>query len=353
MRYQTEDTRIIAQKRLSTPKEIVDDLPLSSEISRHIFKTRKAISEIIYGADNRLFVLIGPCSIHDPIAANEYADLLSKAIETYQDNLFIAMRCYFEKPRTTIGWKGLINDPDMDESFKVNKGLRMARKVLYDVCEKNIATGTEYLDTITPQYIADLISWSAIGARTTESQVHRQLASGLSSPVGFKNSTDGNIQIAIDAVLSARHSHTFLSTTKNAKGAIFTSTGNKDCHIILRGGKNGTNYDEKSIQGVCEQLKTNALAPRVMVDLSHANSQKIATNQIKVAENLAYQLQNGSNSIFGVMIESNLVEGNQKISKDMTYGQSITDACINFKDSEKVLDYLAKANEKRIKKLKK
>jgi 3-deoxy-7-phosphoheptulonate synthase len=286
---------------------------------------------------------VGPCSIHDPAAAMEYAEKLSAVSRQYRDELLILMRVYFEKPRTTVGWKGLINDPHLNDSFDINTGLETARRLLRDITEMGLGSGTEYLDPITPQYIGDLVCWSAIGARTTESQIHRQLASGLSCPVGFKNSTLGDVKVAVDAVLSARHSHIFPSVTKAGYSAIFSTTGNEDCHVILRGGTE-TNFDEASVQGCCELLAEAGLPQRVMVDLSHANSAKDHERQKIGASAIAEQLQSQSKNVLGVMIESHLVAGKQSLSDDLVYGQSITDACIGWDDTVAVLDQLAAAN---------
>jgi len=289
-------------------------------------------------------VIVGPCSIHDVDAAREYARRLKPMIDELADDLCIIMRVYFEKPRTTVGWKGLINDPDMDESFHINKGLRLARSLLLDLNKQGVPAATEFLDLISPQYIADLISWGAIGARTTESQGHRELASGLSCPIGFKNSTDGGFKIAIDAVQAASRPHVFMSLTKQGHSAIFSTTGNDDCHIILRGGKK-PNYDSASVQQAAEQLEKSGLHPNLMVDCSHANSNKDYTRQIDVCHDIATQVRHGEKRIMGVMLESHLVEGRQDVvpGQQLTYGQSVTDACINWESTEILLRELADA----------
>ncbi|HFD88167.1 MAG TPA: 3-deoxy-7-phosphoheptulonate synthase, partial [Gammaproteobacteria bacterium] len=309
----------------------------------------KAIHNILHGDDDRLLVVVGPCSIHDPEAGLEYARRLVKQREAYKDTLEIVMRVYFEKPRTTVGWKGLINDPGLDGSFHINKGLRIARDLLQQINSMGLPTATEYLDLISPQYVADLISWGAIGARTTESQVHRELASGLSCPVGFKNSTDGDMQIAIDAIGSSSNPHHFLSVTKAGHSAIFSTTGNPDCHIILRGGNGEPNYDAEHIEQATAQLEKAGRTPRLMVDCSHANSRKQHERQIEVAADIANQIAGGENRIIGVMIESHLQPGRQnaKPGQTLEYGKSITDACIGWDDTLPVLEQLSQAVRKR------
>jgi 3-deoxy-7-phosphoheptulonate synthase len=309
-----------------------------------VFEAREAIHRILHGEDDRLVVVIGPCSIHDPKAALEYARKLQGERERLKSELEIVMRVYFEKPRTTVGWKGLINDPDLDGSFRINHGLRVARELLMRINATGMPAGCEYLDMITPQYIADFVSWGAIGARTTESQVHRELASGLSCPVGFKNGTDGNIKIAADAIKAAQQPHHFLSVTKGGHSAIVSTKGNDDCHIILRGGKK-PNFDAASVASACAELRASGLAEQLMIDASHANSQKDHANQIKVCDNIGQQLSTGESRIIGVMIESHLMAGRQELvaGKPLSYGQSITDACIGWDDSVDVLDSLAKA----------
>jgi len=349
MKYQTDDVRITGMAEVIAPAQLINEMPISSKSSQLIFSTRQQISDILAGEDPRLLVIIGPCSIHDPQAATEYAGRLREAANQYETELLVVMRVYFEKPRTTVGWKGLINDPNLNNSYDINLGLRTARGVLNSIVELGLGTGTEYLDPITPQYLGDLVSWGAIGARTTESQIHRQLASGLSCPIGFKNSTDGSIQVAADAVSSASHSHIFPSVTKDGQSAIFSTSGNEDCHIILRGGGGKTNYDAKSMDEAAAALEKSDLRQKIMVDMSHANSQKKHQNQLSVCTDLCSQLAAGEKRLFGVMLESNLVAGNQKIGDgtDLTYGQSITDACIDWDDSARALAELAEATAKR------
>ena len=307
------------------------------------------MQKILHGEDDRLLVVVGPCSIHDPDAAREYATRLTKVRDELTGDLMIIMRVYFEKPRTTVGWKGLINDPNLDDSFEINKGLRIARKLLLDLNEMGMPAGTEYLDLISPQYVSDLVSWGAIGARTTESQVHRELSSGLSCPVGFKNATDGGLQVAVDAIGSAMNPHHFLSVTKEGKSAIFSTAGNKDCHIILRGGSDQPNYSPESINEAAELLEKSGLAPKIMVDLSHANSLKQHEKQIEVGESIAQQLSAGDMRIFGLMIESHLVSGRQnaKPGQELAYGQSITDACLGWEDTETLLHSIAESVRER------
>jgi 3-deoxy-7-phosphoheptulonate synthase len=344
MKYHTDDVRITGMQEVSPPEALLAELPISDAASQLVFTERREISDIIHGRDARLVVVIGPCSIHDPIAALEYADRLAEQARTYRDSLKIVMRVYFEKPRTTVGWKGLINDPHLNNSFDINLGLKTARGLLRALIEKGVATGTEYLDPISPQYFGDLVCWGAIGARTTESQIHRQLASGLSCPIGFKNSTDGSVQVAVDAVKSARHSHIFLSVTKQGRSAIFSTSGNEDCHIILRGGGR-PNYDNPSVHYASRVLEQAGLVPKVMIDMSHANSNKQHRQQLNVCADICKQLSDGEPRIMGVMIESNLVEGRQELSKgrELMYGQSVTDACIGWDDSIRCLERLAEA----------
>ncbi|MDP3636096.1 MAG: 3-deoxy-7-phosphoheptulonate synthase, partial [Azonexus sp.] len=329
---------------LVPPAHIFREYPVSSRAAETAFAARQAIHRILHGADDRLLVVIGPCSIHDYDAAMEYAKKLAKEAEKYQDDLVILMRVYFEKPRTTVGWKGLINDPRLDNTFRINEGVLLARKILLKINELDLPCATEFLDTITPQYTADLIAWGAIGARTTESQVHRELASGLSCPVGFKNGTDGNMRIAVDAIRSANSPHHFLSVTKTGHAAIVSTLGNEDCHVILRGGK-APNFDPASVEAACSEIAKAGLAARLMVDFSHGNSRKQYKLQMEVSDSVAAQLAAGEERIVGVMVESHLVEGRQDLSPDqaLTYGQSITDACINWEDSLKVLEQLAAA----------
>jgi 3-deoxy-7-phosphoheptulonate synthase len=348
MTLKTDDLRIIETQELSTPEDVRKELPITELSAKTILNSRKVIEDILDEKDDRIFVVIGPCSIHDPIAAMDYAKKLKKISQEVSENLFIIMRVYFEKPRTTVGWKGLINDPMLDGSFEINKGIRIGRKLLLDIVDLEIPTGTEYLDLISPQYIADIISWGAIGARTTESQCHRELSSGLSCPVGFKNGTDGNLQITIDAIKAASGAHHFLSVTKEGNSAIFSTSGNPYCHTILRGGSNKVNYDEKSIDDVSARLDKANLPQQIVVDCSHANSLKDHKKQMVVVDNLAGQLSNGEKRIKGLMIESNLVEGNQNINDpDLVYGKSVTDACIGWEDTEKALYALSDAIKKR------
>ena len=352
MQYLTDNTRITGLLEVSPPNDVISDFPITPPVSELVFKSRQNISDIIHGRDDRLVVVVGPCSIHDPKAAIEYAKKLKNLESSLSSELKIVMRVYFEKPRTTVGWKGLINDPNLDDSYDVNKGLREARKILLNINEIGLPAATEYLDIITPQYISDLISWGAIGARTTESQVHRELASGLSCPVGFKNSTNGSIQVAIDAIGSASQPHIFLSITKEGKSAIFNSSGNKDCHVILRGGKI-PNFESKFIKETSSILAKSGNSTSLMVDMSHGNSQKQFKKQLLVNKDIADQIASGERSIFGVMIESHLVEGNQSIGpkESLTYGQSITDACVSWEDTEVMLKLLSSAVKSRRKNL--
>ncbi|WDE03132.1 3-deoxy-7-phosphoheptulonate synthase AroG [Thalassomonas viridans] len=348
MFYQTDDIRINKIKELLPPVALLERFPATERASESVYAGREAIHKIFQNQDDRLLVVIGPCSIHDPKAALEYGQRLVKLREKYQDTLEVVMRVYFEKPRTTVGWKGLINDPYMDNSFKLNDGLRLGRKLLVDLNNIGLPTAGEFLDMITPQYMGDLMCWGAIGARTTESQVHRELASGLSCPVGFKNGTDGTIKIAIDAIGAARAPHHFLSVTKYGHSAIVETTGNPDCHIILRGGKQ-PNYDKESVKSVTDQLSAAGLVNNIMIDFSHANSLKKFENQMLVCQDVCSQIAEGNQSIFGVMVESNLVEGRQDLveGQELTYGQSVTDACIGWDDSEKLLSQLSEAVAKR------
>lgn len=348
MSSQTDDLRIAEVKELTAPETLIDAIPVSDTAGNTVSSARRAIHNILSGEDDRLLVVVGPCSIHDVSAAREYAERLATIKDQLNNDLFIVMRVYFEKPRTTVGWKGLINDPDLNDTFQINKGLTMARQLLLDLGEMGIPTGTEYLDLISPQYIADLISWGAVGARTTESQTHRELASGLSCPVGFKNATDGSIQIAIDAIGSASRPHHFLSVTKAGNSAIFRTAGNEDCHIILRGGSH-PNYDMFSVQDASEMLGKAGLPARIMIDASHANSRKIPARQVDVAGDIATQVARGSRSIFGIMLESHLVEGRQDVVEgvELTHGQSITDPCIGWEETESVLAKLAEASGQR------
>lgn len=343
--YETDNMRIEGIQELISPQTLMDELPITESASKTVYETRHAIQDILAGRDDRMVVIVGPCSIHNVDAALEYAQKLRVARERLSDRLVIVMRVYFEKPRTTIGWTGLINDPDLDDSFKINKGIRLARELLRNLNDQGVPAGVEFLDLITPQYLADLVSWGAIGARTTESQGHRQLSSGLSCPVGFKNGTGGSVKIAVDAVGAAQHSHSILSLTKAGQSAIFSTSGNMDTHIILRGGSNGPNYDADSVTAACAILEQAGLPPHVMIDCSHSNSRKQPRKQLEVGSDIAGQLSAGSESIFGVMIESHLVEGNQKLEpgKQLVYGQSITDACIAWDDTLPLLEKLANA----------
>jgi len=340
----TDDLRIKEIKELVPPAHVFREYPVSSRAAQTTYSARQTIHRILHGADDRLLVIIGPCSIHDYDAAMEYARKLAREAGRHADDLVVLMRVYFEKPRTTVGWKGLINDPRMDNTFRINEGIRLARKILLEINELGLPCATEFLDTITPQYTADLIAWGAIGARTTESQVHRELASGLSCPVGFKNGTDGNMRIAVDAIRSANSPHHFLSVTKSGHTAIVSTMGNEDCHVILRGGK-APNFDAASVDTACEEIAKAGLAARLMVDFSHGNSRKQYKLQMEVCDSVAAQMAAGDERIVGVMVESHLVEGRQDLSpgKPLTYGQSVTDACIGWDDSVAVLEKLAAA----------
>ncbi|MBN9425257.1 MAG: 3-deoxy-7-phosphoheptulonate synthase AroG [Burkholderiales bacterium] len=344
----TDDVRIREIKELAPPSHLLRELAISEKAAITTYESRRAIHRVLHGMDDRLVVIIGPCSIHDPKAAREYAERLLDARRRLSGDLEIVMRVYFEKPRTTVGWKGLINDPDLDDSYNINKGLRLARELLLDINEMGLPAGTEFLDMITPQYIADLIAWGAIGARTTESQVHRELASGLSCPVGFKNGTDGNLKIALDAIKAASQPHHFLSVTKGGHSAIVSTNGNEDCHVILRGGRH-PNFDSASVDAACREAASAALACRLMIDASHGNSQKKPENQVPVSQDIARQVAGGDTRIFGVMIESHLNGGRQDLlpGKSLNYGQSVTDGCIGWEDSVSVLELLADAVRQR------
>ena len=344
----TDDLRIVEVQEVTAPEDIHQQFPSTDNAQNTISQSRQEIHNILSGEDDRLIVIIGPCSIHDVKSAKEYAELIKTAREKLEKDLLIIMRVYFEKPRTTVGWKGLIHDPGLDESFNINQGLGIARDLLVYVNDMGVPTGTEFLDLISPQYVADLISWGAIGARTTESQVHRELASGLSCPVGFKNATDGGVRVAIDAIASSSRPHVFLSVTKQGKSAIFNTSGNEDCHIILRGG-NEPNYDATHVEQVSQELSDCGSRANLMIDFSHANSQKNFKKQIDVAENVSQQVAEGDTRIIGVMIESHLVEGRQNGTdkNNLVYGQSITDACINWDDSFAVLKQLSEAVQQR------
>jgi 3-deoxy-7-phosphoheptulonate synthase len=350
MFQRTDDLRITGVRPLIPPAILLEEIPITERASNVVASTRQAIAAVIERRDPRLVVIVGPCSIHDTSAGLEYAAALQRLAVRYQEHLVVVMRTYFEKPRTSVGWKGLINDPDLDESFHINKGLRLARQLLVDVNDMGLATASEFLDTQIPQHIADLISWVAIGARTTESQVHRELASGLSMPVGFKNSTDGTTQTAVDAVLSARSPHLFPSVTKQGVSAIFQTTGNDTCHVILRGGsRTGPNYDEAAVKDVSARLAAKGLHEAVMIDCSHGNSQKNHLRQLEVSASIAAQVAAGSWQIFGVMVESHLVEGRQDYvhGAPSVHGQSITDACISLAQTEPLLAELANAQRTR------
>jgi 3-deoxy-7-phosphoheptulonate synthase len=341
----TDDVRIEALKPLVPPAILMEDLPITDTASETVATGRRSAADCLHDRDDRLVVVAGPCSIHDTVAAKEYALKLKEQADRFADDLLIIMRVYFEKPRTNVGWKGLINDPFIDGTFSINKGLHMARGLLLDLADMGLPAGCEFLDTIMPQFIGDLVSWGAIGARTTESQVHRELASGLSCPIGFKNATNGNIQVAVDAIEAARHPHHFLSVTKQSVAAIVATKGNGDCHIILRGGSDGPNYDVESLTQTAELAKTNKVPHRIMVDCSHGNSRKHAANQPGVADDIAKTLSSGQSPVFGVMLESNLIAGNQSVveGKPLTYGQSITDDCIGWDATVSVFERLSQA----------
>jgi len=342
--YNTDDLRIKEIRELSPPDEIRKEFPLTEKAAQVTFETRRDVHRVLHGADDRLLAIVGPCSIHDPRAAMEYASRLKDQKDRLADDLVIVMRVYFEKPRTTVGWKGLINDPLLDGTFRINDGVRIARELLLRLNDLGVPAGVEFLDMISPQYISDLVSWGAVGARTTESQLHRELASGLSCPVGFKNGTDGNLKIAVDAIRTSQHPHCFLSVTKAGHSAIVLTTGNEDCHVILRGGKK-PNYDASSVEIASKQLSSAGLAKRLMIDASHSNSEKDFKRQMVVSHAIAEQIDAGDNRIMGVMIESHLKEGRQDLSpdKDLCYGQSITDACLSFDETVPVLENLARA----------
>jgi 3-deoxy-7-phosphoheptulonate synthase len=342
-----EDVRIVQINPLIPPAILQEEIPLTEELVDHVAKGREQVANIVEGKDDRLLVVVGPCSIHDYKSALDYAARLKKVADRFQQYLCVVMRVYFEKPRTTVGWKGFINDPFLNNTYAINKGLRLSRSLLLEINKLGLHAGCELLDTITPQFLGDLYSWAAIGARTTESQVHRELASGMSMSVGFKNGTDGSVTIAIEALKAASHPHSFLSVTKQGLSAIVSTTGNTSCHIILRGSKTGPNYEEKYVKEAASQLKKAGFGDSLMVDCSHGNSQKLHENQILVAKDLAHQISSGSHHVMGVMIESNIVEGRQDIPVDgpekLKYGCSITDACINFEDTVDVLQVLADA----------
>tara|TARA_A100001015_G_scaffold229073_1_gene258931 strand:- start:291 stop:1340 length:1050 start_codon:yes stop_codon:yes gene_type:complete len=339
MNYSTDNTRIIDRKKVPAPFELVNKYPINDDIAKLVYGTRNEISQILHDKDDRLFVVVGPCSIHDPESAIEYAKKLSEENKKFRENILVIMRVYFEKPRTTVGWKGLINDPDINETYDIAKGVEMARKLLIEISNLGLPAGTEFLDPISPQYVTDIISWGAIGARTAESQIHRELASGLSCPIGIKNGTDGGLKAAIDGIQAANHSHVFLGATKEADIAMLKTAGNIDSHIILRGGKI-PNYDKESLENTLTALKEAEVNESIMIDASHGNSQKKFKQQIPVVGSISDQIIDGNKNIKGVMIESHLNEGNQKISDNLIYGQSITDACMGWDDTVSCLEKL-------------
>ena len=339
MNYSTDNTRIVDRRKVPAPYELVNKYPINDQISKLVYGTRNEISQILHNKDDRIFVVVGPCSIHDPESAIEYATKLANASKEFDENLLLIMRVYFEKPRTTVGWKGLINDPDINETYNISKGVEIARKLLIDIAEIGLPAGTEFLDPISPQYVTDIISWGAIGARTAESQIHRELASGLSCPIGIKNGTDGSLKAAIDGIQAANHSHVFLGATKEADIAMLKTAGNNDAHIILRGGK-VPNYDEESVENTLTALKEAEVNESIMIDASHGNSQKQFKQQIPVIDSICDQVNKGNDNIKGIMIESHLNEGSQKISEKLKYGQSITDACMGWEDTISCLQKL-------------
>jgi 3-deoxy-7-phosphoheptulonate synthase len=346
----TDNLRIQSVKEVVSPQQVREELPMNAAAADTVIRAREGIRKILHGEEDRLLFISGPCSIHDTAAALEYADRLKPLLVKHAKDLLVVMRVYFEKPRTTVGWKGLINDPKLDNSFAINDGLRAARKLLLDLAERGIPAGTEFLDPISPQYVADLISWGAIGARTTESQVHREMASGMSCPIGFKNATDGGLQIAIDATLSGSHPHHFLGVTEAGRSAIFATAGNQDCHVILRGGSKKPNYDLESLNHAGEMMIKAGLPPRFVIDCSHANSGKKHDRQVVVAQELAQQIGAGDGRIVGIMLESNLVEGRQDLGADLsklTYGQSVTDACMGWEDTAALFPTFAAGVRKR------
>ena len=344
--YHTDNTRIVEKFDLITPNDVISEYPLTDEISKLVYGTRNEASQILHGKDDRVIVVCGPCSIHDPESALEYAHLLKEARDSLNSNLLVIMRVYFEKPRTTVGWKGLINDPDINESYDANKGLMLARKILRDITAIGLPVGTEFLDPISPQFVADLISWGAIGARTAESQSHRELASGLSCPIGIKNGTTGALKPAIDGIQAANHPHVFFSNTKDGRVSIYKTSGNSDSHIILRGGRE-PNFSFEAIQQTLTALIEADVNDSIMVDASHGNSQKQFKKQIDVVKDVAGQISDGNESLRGIMLESHLVEGNQSITDNLTYGQSITDACMNWDDTLNCLQTISEAVQKR------
>ena len=342
--HNTDDLRIREIRELSPPEDVRKEFPLTERAAQVTYDTRQAVHRVLHGADDRLLAIVGPCSIHDPKAALEYASRLKSQKDRFIDELVLVMRVYFEKPRTTVGWKGLINDPHLDGSFQINDGVRIARELLLKLNDLGVPAGVEFLDMISPQYISDLVSWGAVGARTTESQLHRELASGVSCPVGFKNGTDGNLKIAVDAIRTSQHPHCFLSVTKEGHSAIVLTKGNEDCHVILRGGRK-PNYDAASVEAACKQLSAAGLAQFLMIDMSHSNSEKDFRKQVTVGHAVAEQIADGANRIMGVMVESHLKEGRQDLlpGRELTYGQSITDACIGWEETVLLLEELAQA----------
>ena len=342
MDYRTDNTRIVERLEIVSPNKLLGELPITNDVSSLVYGTRNEISSILHGRDDRILVVCGPCSIHDPKSAKEYALRLKEQYEVLGKELLIVMRVYFEKPRTTVGWKGMINDPDINETYDINKGIHLARSLLLEFGKMGLPCGTEFLDLISPQYVADLISWGAIGARTAESQTHRELASGMSCPIGIKNGTNGALKPAIDGIQAANHPHVFLSATKEGNVSVFKTSGNSDSHIILRGGKE-PNFDKNAIEKTVTSLLEAGVNESIMVDASHGNSQKQFKKQIDVINNLANQISDGNNNIRGLMMESHLVEGNQAINDDLTYGQSITDACMNWEDTLKCLEAISEA----------
>ena len=347
MKYHTDNTRILERIDISSPEEVIKESPITDEISSLVYGTRNEIANVLHGRDNRIIVVVGPCSIHNKDSALEYAHKLKAERDRLSNELIIVMRVYFEKPRTTVGWKGLINDPDINEEYNIQKGIRLARSILLDINELGLPCGTEFLDPISPQYVADLIAWGAIGARTAESQIHRELASGLSCPVGIKNGTSGDLKAAVDGIKASNHPHVFLSTTKEGDVAVFKTSGNNDAHIILRGGKE-PNFTAENIAKTTKALDKAGVINAIMVDASHGNSKKVFKNQIGVIEDLHSQITSNSDTsnIKGIMIESNLVEGNQPISENLEYGKSITDACLGWEDTVVCLNKIADAVHK-------
>lgn len=353
MKPVTENLRINSVRTVSTPAQVQAEIAITDAAAKTTSQARREAQDILHGRDDRLLVIVGPCSIHDPKAALEYAERLAPLRDELKKDLLIVMRVYFEKPRTTVGWKGLINDPDLNDGYQIDKGLRVARKLLLQLNDQGMPAGVEFLDVLTPQYLADLVSWGAIGARTTESQLHREMASGLSCPVGFKNGTDGSVKVAVDAVMSARSPHRFLSMSSKGEISIFETKGNEDSHIILRGGSSGTNYDAGAVEAASAAMTKAGLKPLVMIDFSHANSSKQHKRQIIVGHDVGSQLAAGDQRIIGVMVESHLVEGRQDIGapEKMMYGQSVTDACINWDDTAELLRNLAASVAQRRKQL--